>query len=79
MKTKQQKILVHISVNNFQQDIINFTGEFILPKVIYDLIYDQFYTTIQTFFKNTELNYVKSEKQFLDVLDKNEINECINI
>lgn len=78
----KQRILLQISKNNFEQDIINFIRDYIVPKVKYflyfeDPIYEKFSSLFQKYFKNSQIQLIKCTQKLIDVIDENEINEII--
>jgi Reverse transcriptase (RNA-dependent DNA polymerase). len=80
-KTKQRTI-VQFSENKFEQDVIKFVKERVVPKVKYylyfeDPIYEQFCTVLQNYFKNSEIRMIKCTKKLIDVTSDDEINQII--
>jgi len=80
-KTKQ-RILIQIAKNNFEQEVINFVKNYIVPKVKYyayfeDPIYEKFATVLQRIFKNSEINIIRCTKKLIDITSEDEITQAI--
>lgn len=81
--TSKMRLIVEISENNFDNDIINFVKSYLVPQVKYNLyfendFYERFVTSVAKNFKNTELNLVKCNTKLLDVICEEEIPEIID-
>lgn len=79
----KMRLLVEISETNFEKDIIEFVKAYLVPKVRYNLyfeqdFYEQFVTCMAKNFMRSELNLVRNKIKLLDVLDSEEIKEIIN-
>nr|CAH7755026.1 unnamed protein product [Callosobruchus chinensis] len=78
----KQRISVQISKNNFENDTIQFLKTYIVPKVKYNLyfedpVYEKFSVIVQKYFKNSQINFVRCTKKLIDVTDQDEILDVI--
>lgn len=79
-KTKQ-RFLVQLSQNNFENDVLKFIKEYIVPKVTYYLLfedeqqYKDFCETVRKFFKYPSYSFKRCETKLIDVLEENEQEE----
>lgn len=78
----KQRILVQFSKHNFEQEVIKFVKERIVPKVKYylyfeDPIYEKFCNVLQTYFKNSEIEMIKCTKKLIDITDEDELLNTI--
>ncbi|XP_056644813.1 uncharacterized protein LOC130450456, partial [Diorhabda sublineata] len=58
----KQRIVVQLSKNNFEQDVINFVKEYIVPKTKYfiyfeDPIYEKFSVVLQNHFQDSQIEF----------------------
>lgn len=77
------RLIVEISSNNFENDVIKFVKEYLVPKVKYSIFfeddfYERFAAIITQYFKNSELNLIRCTNKILDVTTVEEVNEVIN-
>uniref|UniRef100_A0A1B6DI21 RNA-directed DNA polymerase n=1 Tax=Clastoptera arizonana TaxID=38151 RepID=A0A1B6DI21_9HEMI len=80
---KKMRLLVEISESNFEEDIINFVKEFLVPNVKYSLYfiddcYEKFTICMSKNFKHSQLNLIKCNIKLLDVTNEEEISNIIN-
>uniref|UniRef100_A0A1B6E8Y4 RNA-directed DNA polymerase n=1 Tax=Clastoptera arizonana TaxID=38151 RepID=A0A1B6E8Y4_9HEMI len=78
----KMRLVVEISENNLENDIINFVKSYLVPKIKYNLyfeddFYEKFVTCVANNFKQCELNLIKCNKKLLDVTCEDEILEII--
>nr|CAH7755991.1 unnamed protein product [Callosobruchus chinensis] len=78
----KQRISVQISKNNFENDTIQFLKAYIVPKIKYNLyfedpVYEKFSVIVQKYFKNSQINFVRCTKKLIDVTDQDEILDVI--
>lgn len=78
----RQRILLQLSKNHFDKDVINFVKTYVVPKIKYHLYfesdcYERFCTVLMKYFKESEINFVKCSEKLLDVTEVDEIKEII--
>lgn len=80
---KKRRLLVQISKSNFEQDIINFVKEYIIPDKMYHLYFDNpntyepFCEVLRKNFKWPSIKFKRCTIKLIDVTDKNSIKEII--
>ena len=80
---KKKRFTIQISQNNFENDILSFIKEYIVPDTLYYLyfenseIYEPFCEVIRKNFKWPSLIFKRCKFKLLDVTDENEIPEII--
>lgn len=80
---KKQRFTIQISQNHFEEDIINFVKNYVVPKISYHLyfenadIYEPFCEVIRKTFKWPSLKFKRCKMKLADVTDKNDIQDII--
>nr|CAH7729553.1 unnamed protein product [Callosobruchus chinensis] len=75
----KQRIQVEFSEANFDNDVFNFTRDYIAPDVIYHIyfekpdIYEKFSVVLQTMFRSNSLKFKMCKIKLVDVTHKSDI------
>lgn len=82
-KNNKTRLIVEISENNFDNDIVKFIKEYLEPNIKYSLyfegdFYEKFATCLARSFKSSQLWLVKCTTKLLDIENEDEIQEIIN-
>lgn len=81
--TDKQRYLVQFSKNNYVKEIIDFIKTYVVPKVKYYLYfenfsYEKFCSTMQKYFKNSEIDFVRCTSKLIDVTEEDEMLQTIS-
>lgn len=80
---KKRRLIVQLSQNNFEDDILKFIKENIVPEKQYHIyfeeqgVYEEFCEVVRRYFRWPSLNLKRCLKKLLDVTNKGDIEEII--
>ncbi|CAH2019369.1 unnamed protein product [Acanthoscelides obtectus] len=80
---RKQRLLVQISKNNLESDVVNFVKEYIVPDVPYYIyfedpdIYEPFSGALQKYFKWPSIKFKRCLEKLLDITSNDEIKSLI--
>lgn len=80
---KKKRIILQLSQNNLEKDIIDFVKTYINPDTLYYLyfenpdLYEPFSNTLQNYFKHSALKLRKCTKKLIDVTNNDDLKEII--